>query len=82
MASGSKEKLVIVGDGEIAEMAYEYFSESDDYEIVAFSSRKKIPEKPDVISVCQLFHWKGGENLLSQKTIKRLLHIIHSVQPS
>ena len=42
MASGNKEKLIIVGDGETAEIAYEYFTDDPKYEIVAFSAEKNF----------------------------------------
>ncbi len=41
MADGNKEKIVIVGDGETAEMAYEYFTYDSNYEVVAFSAERK-----------------------------------------
>ena len=36
----SKQKLIIVGAGEFAEMAYEYFTHDSPYEVVAFSVEK------------------------------------------
>lgn len=42
MASGSKEKLVIVGAGEPAEMAYYYFTRWSKYKVVAFSVEKNF----------------------------------------
>ena len=42
MTHGNKDKLVIVGDGETAEIAYEYFIDDSTYEIVAFSAEKKF----------------------------------------
>ena len=38
----NKEKLVIVGDGETGEIAYEYFTADTDFEVVAFSAEKKF----------------------------------------
>jgi sugar O-acyltransferase (sialic acid O-acetyltransferase NeuD family) len=38
-------KLVIVGAGEFAEIAYEYFTYDSDYEVVAFSVEKKYLDK-------------------------------------
>lgn len=40
--AGNKEKLVIVGDGETAEIAYEYFTGDSNYEVVAFSAEKNF----------------------------------------
>ncbi len=38
----NKQKLVIVGEGETGEIAYEYFTADTDYEVVAFSAEKKF----------------------------------------
>lgn len=38
---GNKEKLVIVGDGETAELAYNYFNTDTGYEVVGFSAEAK-----------------------------------------
>ena len=41
-----KKKLVIVGAGEFAEIAYEYFTYDSDYEVVGFAVEKAyIKEK-------------------------------------
>ncbi len=37
-----KQKLIIIGDGETGEIAYEYFTADTDYEIVAFSAEKSF----------------------------------------
>ena len=36
------EKLIIVGDGEFARLAYEYFTYDSSYEVVAFSAEKEF----------------------------------------
>jgi sugar O-acyltransferase (sialic acid O-acetyltransferase NeuD family) len=38
----NKEKLIIIGDGETGEIAYEYFTADTDFEVVAFSAEKKF----------------------------------------
>jgi len=38
--AGNKEKLVIIGDGETAEIAYEYFTNDSNYEVVGFSAER------------------------------------------
>ncbi|MGD6850520.1 MAG: acetyltransferase [Candidatus Bathyarchaeia archaeon] len=38
--AGNKEKLVIVGDGETAALAYDYFTEQSSYDVVGFSVEK------------------------------------------
>jgi sugar O-acyltransferase (sialic acid O-acetyltransferase NeuD family) len=40
--AGNKEKLVIIGDGETAEIAYDYFTSDSNYEVVAFSAEKNF----------------------------------------
>jgi sugar O-acyltransferase (sialic acid O-acetyltransferase NeuD family) len=40
MAVGDKEKIVIVGDGETAEVAFEYFNSDSKYEVAGFSVEK------------------------------------------
>jgi len=34
-----KKKLVIIGAGEFGEIAYEYFTDYSDFEVVAFSEK-------------------------------------------
>lgn len=38
--AGEKQKLIIIGDGETAELAYDYFTSDSCYDIVAFSVEK------------------------------------------
>lgn len=40
MMDGTKEKLVIIGSGETAELAYDYFTRDTEYEVVGFSAEK------------------------------------------
>ncbi len=40
--AGSKEKLLIIGDGETGEIAYEYFSLEKKYNIAAFSAERNF----------------------------------------
>jgi sugar O-acyltransferase (sialic acid O-acetyltransferase NeuD family) len=42
MNSGKKQKIVIVGAGEFAEIAYEYFTHDSEFEVVAFSVEKSF----------------------------------------
>ncbi len=41
-------KLVIIGAGEFAEIAYEYFSDDSDYTVVAFAVEKKYRERDEL----------------------------------
>lgn len=45
------EKLVIVGDGEFAEIAYEYFTHDSPYEVVAFSVEKDYLQKDELFGL-------------------------------
>jgi sugar O-acyltransferase (sialic acid O-acetyltransferase NeuD family) len=45
MANGNKQKIVIIGEGETAEIAYEYFTYDSNYEVVAFSAEKRFMTK-------------------------------------
>ena len=38
----TKEKLVLIGDGEFAQLAYEYFTEDSPFEVVAFCAEKEF----------------------------------------
>ena len=45
MADLDKQKLVIVGDGETAELAYEYFTYDSNYQVVAFTVEQAYLKK-------------------------------------
>ena len=47
----AKEKLIIVGAGEFAEIAYEYFSDFSNHEVVAFAVEKAFINKPELFSL-------------------------------
>lgn len=49
--SSSKQKLVIVGDGEFAEIAYEYFCQDSSYEVVAFAVEKAFISKDSLYNL-------------------------------
>lgn len=49
--AGNKEKLVIIGDGETGEIAYEYFSLTKKYDIVAFSAEKKFTKNKELFGL-------------------------------
>ena len=46
-----QEKLVIVGDGETAEIAYEYFTHDSPFEVVAFSVETQYLKKPELFGL-------------------------------
>lgn len=46
-----KERLIIIGAGEFAEIAYEYFSDFSNYEVVAFTVEKAFIYKPELFGL-------------------------------
>jgi sugar O-acyltransferase (sialic acid O-acetyltransferase NeuD family) len=46
-----KEKLIIVGDGEFAEIAYEYFTYDSNYQVVAFCVEKAFIKKDQLFGL-------------------------------
>jgi len=49
--SPKKKKLVIIGAGEFAEIAYEYFTYDSDYEVHAFSVERDYLDKPQLFNL-------------------------------
>jgi len=49
--TGKEEKLVIIGAGEFAEIAYEYFSDFSNYEVVAFSVEKEFIKEKELFGL-------------------------------
>ncbi len=47
----AKEKMVIIGAGETAEIAYEYFKYDSDFEVVGFSVEKAFIKNPTLFSL-------------------------------
>jgi sugar O-acyltransferase (sialic acid O-acetyltransferase NeuD family) len=46
-----KNKLILVGDGETAEMAFEYFSHDSPYDVVAFTVEKQYAKKEELFGL-------------------------------
>ena len=47
----TKRKLVIVGEGSLAEVAYEYFTHDSDYQVSAFSIEQDVRTKENIFGV-------------------------------
>ena len=62
-----KKKLVIVGAGETAEMAYEYFTHDSSYDVAAFSVEKKYASR-DELSGLPVVNFEEVENLYPPTT--------------
>ena len=45
------EKIVIVGDGETAELAYEYFTHDSPHEVVAFAVEREYRQKEELFGL-------------------------------
>jgi sugar O-acyltransferase (sialic acid O-acetyltransferase NeuD family) len=45
------EKIIIVGDGETAELAYEYFTHDSPHEVVAFSVEREYAKKKELFNL-------------------------------
>ena len=64
--SKEKEKLIIIGAGEFAEIAYEYFTYDSHYEIVAFSVEKDYIKNKNLLGLpvvpfeTELYPWLSG----------------------
>jgi sugar O-acyltransferase (sialic acid O-acetyltransferase NeuD family) len=49
--SNAAEKLVIIGDGETAELAYEYFTHDSPHEVVAFAVEREFRKKEELFGL-------------------------------
>jgi len=49
--NGTQKRLVIVGDGESGEIAYEYFTHDSDYDVVAFATEKAYRTKDELFGL-------------------------------
>jgi sugar O-acyltransferase (sialic acid O-acetyltransferase NeuD family) len=74
MMAGNKEKLVIIGDGETAEIAYEYFTSDINYEVVAFSAEKKFM-KNNALFGLPVVAFEEVEKIYSPKDYKAFVAI-------
>jgi len=50
-ADGKAEKVVVVGDGETAELAYEYFTHDSPHEVVAFAVERDYRKKGEMMGL-------------------------------
>jgi UDP-3-O-[3-hydroxymyristoyl] glucosamine N-acyltransferase len=48
-------KIVVVGDGETAELAYEYFTHDSPHEVVAFSVEREYAKKEELFGLPVVF---------------------------
>src|SRR5919112_221197 len=51
MMAETSDKIVIVGDGETAELAYEYFTQDSPHEVVAFAVERDYRKKEELFGL-------------------------------
>jgi sugar O-acyltransferase (sialic acid O-acetyltransferase NeuD family) len=69
LSDSAKQKLVIVGDGETAEIAYEYFTHDSNFEVVAFSIEKQYIKKETLFGL-PVIPFEDIENLYKPENYK------------
>lgn len=68
------EKLIIIGDGETAEMTYEYFTHDSDYEVVAFAVEKDYLEKNKLFGL-PVFPFEDLENIYDPEKFNAIVAV-------
>jgi len=71
-----KDKLVIIGAGAFAEVAYEYFTYDSDYEVVAFSVEEKFLKKESLFDL-PVIPFENVEKLYAPKEHKFFVAITY-----
>ena len=71
------EKIVIVGDGETAELAYEYFTHDSPHEVVAFSVERAYAEKERLFDL-PVVHFEELEKLYDPAAHKAFVAISYT----
>ncbi len=56
-----QEKIVIIGAGEFAEMAYDYFNDDSSYEVSAFSVKKDFLNREELSGLPGYLFYNGNE---------------------
>jgi len=74
MMPGKKEKIVIIGDGETAEVAYEYFTYDSNFEVAAFSVEKPYLKKKSLFGL-HVVPFEEVENFYSPKSYKAFVAV-------
>lgn len=69
-----KQKLVIVGEGETGELAYEYFTCDSNFEVVAFSAEKSYMKKDSLFGL-PVIPFEDIANLYNPKNYKMFIAI-------
>lgn len=69
METNERDKIIIIGDGEFAEIAYEYFTYDSQYEVVAFAVEEKYITKNNMFGL-PIVKFEEIETLYSHKEYK------------
>lgn len=69
-----KEKIIIFGDGEFAEIAYEYFTFDSNYDVIAFAVEKEYITKKEMFNL-PIIPFEDVENIYSPKDYKAFVAI-------
>lgn len=77
MSDSAKQKLVIVGEGETAEIAYEYFTHDSNFEVVAFSAEKAYLKQSSLFGL-PVIPFENVENLYSPQTYRIFIAVSYT----
>jgi len=72
-----KKKLVIIGAGEFGEIAYEYFTDYSDFEVVAFSEEKDFINKDNLFGL-PIIEFENIEKYYSPSEYKAFVAITYT----
>ena len=74
-------RIVIVGDGETAELAYEYFTCDSPHEVVAFAVEREFAKKDRLFDL-PVIHFEEMERLYPPAEYKAFVAISYATQSS
>lgn len=70
-------KIVIIGEGETAELAYEYFTHDSEHEVVAFAVERAFAKKTDLFGL-PVVHFEDIEQLYSPQEYSAFVAISYT----
>jgi sugar O-acyltransferase (sialic acid O-acetyltransferase NeuD family) len=71
------EKIIIIGDGETAELAYEYFTHDSPHEVVAFSVEREYAKKQELFNL-SVVHFEEVEKLYDPAEYKAFVAVSYT----
>ncbi|AKC10079.1 MULTISPECIES: acetyltransferase [Rhizobium/Agrobacterium group] len=72
-----KEKLIIVGDSAFAEVAYEYFSQDSEYEVIGFAVERAYRTKTELFGL-PIFVFEELPDIFGKDDVKFYVAIVYS----